>query len=67
MKREVGIEEMIDCAFKLGAETMLKKIAESVDADGNLHPRIGNELAKYAIEGVTQDKVELIMGRNKSE
>lgn len=57
MKREVGIEEMIDCAYKLGAETMLKKIAESVDADGNLHPRIGQQLAKYAIEGVTQDDI----------
>ena len=57
MKREVGIEEMIDCAFKLGAETVLKKSAESVDAEGNLHPRIGRELAKYAIEGVTYDDI----------
>lgn len=58
MKREVGIEEMIDCAYKLGAETMLKKIAVHVDADGNIHPKIGRQLAKYAIEGVTQDDIE---------
>lgn len=57
MKREVGIEEMIDCAFKLGAETMLKKIAESVDAEGRIHPSVGRQLAKYAIEGVTQDDI----------
>lgn len=54
-KREVGIEEMIDCAYKLGAEAMLKKIAMHVDADGNIHPRIGRQLAKYAIEGVDQE------------
>ena len=56
-KREVGIEEMIDCAYKLGAEAMLKKIAMHVDADGNIHPKIGRQLAKYAIEGVTQDDI----------
>lgn len=58
MKREVGIEEMIDCAYKLGAETMLKKIAMHVDAEGNIHPRVGRQLAKYAIEGITQDELE---------
>ena len=57
MKREVGIEEMIDCAYRLGAEAMLKKIAMHVDAEGNIHPRVGRQLAKYAIEGVTQDDI----------
>ena len=57
MKREVGIEEMIDCAYKLGAETMLKKIAMQVDAEGRIHPSVGRQLAKYAIEGVTQDDI----------
>ena len=57
MKREVGIEEMIDCAYKLGAEAMLKKIAMHVDADGKIHPKVGRQLARYAIEGVTQDDI----------
>lgn len=57
MKREVGIEEMIDCAYKLGAEAMLKKIAMHVDADGKIHPGIGQQLAKYSIEGVTQEDI----------
>ena len=56
-KREIGIEEMIDCAYKLGAEAMLKKIAMHVDAEGNIHPRIGRQLARYAIEGVTYDDI----------
>lgn len=62
-KREVGIEEMIDCAYKLGAEAMLKKIAMHVDADGNIHPKIGRQLAKYAIEGVSLKDTELTLGR----
>ena len=57
MKREVGIEEMSECAYKLGAETMLKKIAMQVDAEGRIHPSVGRQLAKYAIEGVTQDDI----------
>ena len=57
MKREVGIEEMIDCAYKLGAEAVLKKIAMQVDAEGRIHPSVGQQLAKYAIEGVTQDDI----------
>lgn len=56
-KREVGIEDMIECAYKLGAETMLKQIAKHVDADGNIHPKIGRRIAKYAIEGVTYDDI----------
>lgn len=55
MKREVGIEEMIDCAYRLGAEAMLKKIAMQVDAEGRIHPSVGRQLAKYAIEGVDQE------------
>ena len=61
MKREVGIEEMIDCAFKLGAEKMLMKIAKCVDADGNIHPRVGRYLAKCAINGVTQEEIEVFI------